>query len=101
MAKMTYLVHIHLAPRDPGSRLPPECASAIVDHTTHPGVVHVVVHPLAEPHPVVGLYIREPSLVQAEMSARQVWQQAVAAEPWLENWELVAAEVPLIEIDDA
>lgn len=97
---MTYLVHIYLTPRGPGVLLPAHSASAIVGSTAHPGIVHVVVHPLTQPNPVVGLYIREATLDQAERSARQVWQHAVAAEPWLGYWELVCAEVPLIPILD-
>ncbi|MER5468339.1 hypothetical protein ABZX90_00990 [Streptomyces sp. NPDC002935] len=100
MAKMTYLVHIHLAPRDPDMLLPTLSAAAIAGSTTHPGVVHVVVHPLARPHPVIGLYIREATLDQAETSARQVWRHAVVSEPWLDNWDLVCAEVPLIMVFD-
>ncbi|KAB1978630.1 hypothetical protein [Streptomyces triticiradicis] len=96
MAKMTYLVHIHLMPRGPGTSLPPHSASVIAGSTTHSGVVHVVVHPLARPHPVVGLYIRETTLDQAERSALQVWQHAVTAEPWLDHWDVICADAPLI-----
>ena len=94
---MTYLVHMHLAPRGPGVILPAHTASAIVCAANHPGVLHVVAHPLAQPQPIVGLYIREETLDQAEASARHIWQHAVAAQPWLGHWQLVRAEVPLID----
>ncbi|WP_262703259.1 MULTISPECIES: hypothetical protein [Streptomyces] len=34
---------------------------------------------------------------QVDASARHVWQHAVAAQPWLDNWQLVRAEMPLID----
>ncbi|WP_234323933.1 hypothetical protein [Streptomyces sp. NRRL S-481] len=60
----------------------------------------MVVHPEAEPHPVIGVYIREATLERAEAFARQIWRSAVRAQPWLADWELVRAEAPLIPTND-
>ncbi|MEU6492244.1 hypothetical protein ABZ890_17880 [Streptomyces sp. NPDC046984] len=94
--EMTYLVHIHVAPCRPGAALPSYTASAIASTMDHPEVVHVAVHPEAEPHPVIGVYLREATLELAEASARRIWRDAVSAQPRLADWELVHAEVPLI-----
>lgn len=96
MSKMTYLVHIHLAPREPGVALPAHTASTIATAANHPRVLHAVTHPLAEPHPVVGLYLQEATLDEAEAAARCIWQCALVTQPWLGQWQLVRAEVPLL-----
>ncbi|MEV7390511.1 hypothetical protein [Streptomyces sp. NPDC091215] len=100
MPEMIYLVHIHLSPRRPGALLPSECASVVAGSASRPGVAHVVVHSLAEPYPVVGLYLQEATLERAEAFARRIWERAVVAEPALGDWELVRAEVPLLQVDE-
>ncbi|MFB6905893.1 hypothetical protein ACFCWB_16665 [Streptomyces bacillaris] len=95
-----HLVHIHLRSRGAETALSPEGVAALAALADRPGVVHAVVHSSVLPHPVVGLYLREPGVLRAEESARRLWRQLAAAEPSLRGWELVRAEVPLLVLDD-
>ncbi|KJK45328.1 hypothetical protein ACFCYM_11630 [Streptomyces sp. NPDC056254] len=54
-----------------------------------------VAHPAAQPHPVVGVYMRAPSLEAAEEGAAAVWRAAAATHPQLRPWGLLRAEIPL------
>lgn len=96
-----YLVHVHLRPPRSGARLPAPTATAIARSAAgHDGLVHVSVHPDPEAAPVVGLYVRAPSLAAAEAAARRLWLHAASAHSALGEWELERAEVPLLPGSD-
>lgn len=92
-----YLVHIHLDPPPDGSRLPPRTHELMTGAAPEDaGLEFVVLHPEAEPHPVLGLYVRAPSLEVAEGRACVIWQRSQRAHPVLRRWSLIKAEVPLL-----
>ncbi|MFB6560848.1 hypothetical protein ACFCYH_18590 [Streptomyces sp. NPDC056400] len=91
-----YLVHAGLrAPRD---------ASAAVDLRSlirsclgpDDGAEHVSVHPHARPDPVIGMYLRAGSLVEAEEHAAILIRLLLSRCPELADWTPLRAEVPLI-----
>ncbi|MET8680908.1 hypothetical protein ABZW18_25830 [Streptomyces sp. NPDC004647] len=56
-------------------------------------------HAQALPYPVVGVFVRASTLVKAEAEAEAVWLRTVAIHPFLESWELLRSEVPLLALD--
>lgn len=91
-----YLVHVHLRSRY-GDLLPEWTASAIAGSAAGlEGFEHVSVHADAFPHPVLGIYLRAPSLEAAEAAAEALYRQAWASHQALRDWEFIRAEVPLL-----
>lgn len=92
-----YLVHLAIASAG-DSPLPAEIKHVLA--ATAPDTLeHVGVHPQAEPHLIISLFLRVLSLDEAETTAEQIWERAAAACPQLSDWSLVRAEVPLIPYD--
>lgn len=94
---MVYLVHIHLLPHRSGAGLPGSTAAAIARVLPDDmGIRHISLHASEQPAPVLGVYLESRTLAHAESSARSVWETAAAALPWLREWSLLRAEVPLM-----
>ncbi|MFI9269959.1 hypothetical protein ACIGXM_04485 [Kitasatospora sp. NPDC052896] len=91
-----YLVHACL--RGPSGAELPTDAAALVRSCAHATdqLEHVVAHPRARPHPVLGLFVVADGLGQAEARAWAVCRRALAERAALAGWELVEAQVPLI-----
>ncbi|GLX24169.1 hypothetical protein [Streptomyces lavendulae] len=91
-----YLVHAGLRP--------PRDASAAVDLRSlirsrlgpDDGAEHVSVHPHARPDPVIGVYLRAGSLVEAEEHAAVLVRLLLSRCPELVGWTPLRAQVPLI-----
>ncbi|MFJ8011882.1 hypothetical protein [Streptomyces sp. NPDC096339] len=97
-----YLVHIHLQPPSDGISLPPGTPELVtVAAPEEAGLELAVLHADVEPHPVLGLYVRAPSLEAAEGRACEIWQRSFQAHPVLRRWSLIKAEVPLLLPDSA
>jgi hypothetical protein len=92
-----YLVHLHLRPLRRDARLPASTAAVIEKcAAAADGVLHVSIHPEPPARPVVGIYLRAPSLQVAEATAAQLWRQAGALSRTLDAWTLARAEAPLL-----
>ncbi|MFI8266763.1 hypothetical protein [Streptomyces sp. NPDC085665] len=91
-----YLVHAGLrAPRD--AFLPADLRSLILSRLgPNDGAEHVSVHPHARPDPVIGLYLRAGSLVEAEEHAAILIRLLLSRCPELADWTPSRAEVPFI-----
>ncbi|MER6444107.1 hypothetical protein [Streptomyces venezuelae] len=91
-----YLVHAGLrAPRD-------TCAAidlrSLIRSRLGPGdgAEHISVHPHARPDPVIGLYLRAGSLVEAEEHAAVLIRLLLSRCPELADWTPLRPQVPLI-----
>jgi hypothetical protein len=94
-----YLVHLHLRRADgsPPTSLPGPTGPAVrAAAWPADGVEHVAVHDDARPHPVLGVFLVADRLEDAEAGARRAWEHARDRHPWLREWTLVQAAVPLI-----
>ncbi|MEV5507225.1 hypothetical protein [Streptomyces orinoci] len=92
-----YLVHISLC-GPMGVKLPNGVRELVMAHARpEEGVEHVVAHPHAEPHPVLGLFLRADRLRTAELRAAGVCRRAIERSPELAGWELLSAQVPLLD----
>ncbi|MEV8565843.1 hypothetical protein AB0436_09745 [Streptomyces sp. NPDC051322] len=92
-----YLVHVHLRTHPRGEYLPEWTAPALAHCAAgFDGFEHVTVHAAEGPHPVIGLYLRAPSLEEAESAAEGLWWSAWSTHHRLRDWEFVRAEVPLL-----
>ncbi|MFD5144363.1 hypothetical protein [Streptomyces sp. NPDC058401] len=90
-----YLVHARFQ-GPPGVVLPPRAAS-VVCALAHEGdgIEHVVAHPRALPHPIVGLYVRAGSLAQAESNAAGLCRRVLEHEEFA-GWALLLAQAPMV-----
>ncbi|MGW6704015.1 hypothetical protein ACWGDE_03825 [Streptomyces sp. NPDC054956] len=96
-----YLVHVHLSSHPSGEPLPGRTASAMTEAAAGcADVVHIAVHAETAADPVLGVYLRAPSLAEAEAAAGELWRAARAAHPWLSGWRLLRAEVPMLPIPE-
>ncbi|MFI6895910.1 hypothetical protein ACIBM4_17535 [Streptomyces sp. NPDC050256] len=94
---MVYLVHIHLLPHAFDIGLPGGTAAAIAAVLPDDmGIRHISLHAAEQPAPVLGVYLESRTLAHAESSARTLWETAADALPWLREWSLLRAEVPLM-----
>ncbi|MEU7075972.1 PAS domain-containing protein [Streptomyces narbonensis] len=112
-----FLVHVRLRPHPLGALLPESVAAlmAAADPTATAGgsttgptdpitaggigrVEHVSLHPRAESGPVIGVYVHARDPAAAEWVAVDAWHRAVAREPALNAWKLMA-EPPLMRPD--
>ncbi|MBT2447837.1 hypothetical protein J7F03_12280 [Streptomyces sp. ISL-43] len=96
-----YLVHVYLSSHPAGELLPGHTASvmtAVAEGRAE--VVHVAVHADTAADPVIGVYLRAASLHAAEASTRALWSAARAAHPWLDGWQLLRAEVPMLPVPE-
>ncbi|MFG2821770.1 hypothetical protein ACGFX4_20360 [Kitasatospora sp. NPDC048365] len=92
-----YLVHATLnAPPAGGGPLAPGLAASIRALAGPDQVEHVVVHPDAEPAPVVGVFLVADRLADAERRTAALVRRAVDELPELRGWDFGPAEVPLI-----
>ncbi|MFI9722422.1 hypothetical protein ACIHFE_22640 [Streptomyces sp. NPDC052396] len=92
-----YLVHVGLCGPQV-MKLPDNARELVLAHACpEDGVEHVVAHPHAEPHPVLGLYLRADRLSTAESRAARVCRRAIERSPELADWELLSAQVPLLD----
>ncbi|WP_328536605.1 hypothetical protein [Streptomyces sp. NBC_00344] len=92
-----YLVHVHLRSRSSGDLLPEWTATAIADCAAGlEGFEHVSVHAEAFPQPVLGIYLRAPTLEAAEAGAEALCRRVWSCHQALTAWEVVRAEVPLL-----
>jgi hypothetical protein len=92
-----YLVHVHLWPHPGGCDLPDTTASVIADCGSDiTGFEHVSVHSPNDSAPVVGIYLRAPTLEAAELAAESLWRHSCTAYPWLCGWKFRRAEAPLM-----
>ncbi|GHG73609.1 hypothetical protein [Streptomyces griseocarneus] len=93
-----YLVHVALRGRS-GAELPADARDVVLAHALpQDGVEHVVIHPHAVPCPVVGVYLLADRLETAEFRAERVCRRALASPSALDGWELVNAQVPLMDV---
>ncbi|MFE1561066.1 hypothetical protein ACFW6V_39555 [Streptomyces sp. NPDC058734] len=91
-----YLVHAGLrAPRDSSDAVD---LRSLIRSRLGPddGAEHVSVHPDAQPDPVIGMYLRAGSLVEAEEHAAVLLRLLLSRCPELADWTPLRAEVPLI-----
>lgn len=90
-----YLVHLHVRPRRRGDVLPGDTARVIEACAAGlGGIEYVTVHGGAQVSPVVGVFVRAPTLEVAKAAGEQAWWCAWLAEPRLRSWELLCARVP-------
>ncbi|MFD0122579.1 hypothetical protein [Streptomyces virginiae] len=92
-----YLVHAHLqAP--PGGALPPDTPSLVwAQAYLDEGLEHVVAHPCALPHPVLGFYVRAENLTAAELKAHELCRRLLDRVEFA-GWSLVRAEAPMVAL---
>jgi hypothetical protein len=92
-----YLVHAHLMPPSPGRTLPPDVAVCARTHARpQDRLEHACAHPLAHPHPVLGVYLLADSLAQAESNAARLCRRVLSDCPALHGWTLLRAHAPLL-----
>ncbi|GHF72303.1 hypothetical protein GCM10010218_62000 [Streptomyces mashuensis] len=92
-----YLVHASLC-GPPGAHLPDTVAeSTLALALPHERVEHVVAHPHARPHPVLGVFLLADGLTQAEERTAELCRRAIRTCAGLGEWRLVKAEVPLLD----
>ncbi|MEU9714919.1 hypothetical protein [Streptomyces sp. NPDC047976] len=90
-----YLVHARLQ-GPPGVALPPQVKSLVhVLAREGDGVEHVTAHPRALPFPVVGLYLRAESLVEAESTGAALCRRVLERAEFT-GWSLVLAQAPMV-----
>ncbi|WP_407838166.1 hypothetical protein ACE1OC_20070 [Streptomyces sp. DSM 116496] len=59
------------------------------------GLEHVAAHPRALPHPVVGLFLRAESLMEAESNAAVLCRRVLECAEFT-GWSLVLAQAPMV-----
>ncbi|MGW2722986.1 hypothetical protein [Streptomyces sp. NPDC001492] len=92
-----YLVHVYLRPHPYGCAMPDWTATAVAGCGAEvEGFEHVSVHRDQASAPTVGIFLRAPTLEEAEVAAESLWRRTCAAHPLLEDWEFWSAQVPLI-----
>ncbi|MFB8756617.1 hypothetical protein [Streptomyces nigra] len=95
-----YLVHVHLRAHPRGHALPEWTAAAVAGRGAEvTGFEHVSVHRTPASDPTVGIFLRAPSLAEAEAAAEHLWRRSCAVHPSLHDWEFRHAEVPLITLE--
>ncbi|MFI1826075.1 hypothetical protein ACH41E_06410 [Streptomyces sp. NPDC020412] len=92
-----HLIHAAFRPLVPDAVLPPHPSELFLS-AARPDerVEHVVTHPHARPHPVIGVFLLADSLDEAESRAEAFLRRVLTTEPSLTAWELVSATVPLM-----
>ncbi|MGW0771828.1 hypothetical protein [Streptomyces sp. NPDC002676] len=92
-----YLIHIRLRADSKSSILPVDIGD-LVRAAARPEehVEHVVTHPRAQPHQVLGVYLLAERLEDAEARATALCRRALESVSALRGWELVGAEAPLV-----
>ncbi|WP_330331872.1 hypothetical protein OHS33_20555 [Streptomyces sp. NBC_00536] len=92
-----YLVHARLQ-GPPGVALPLEARSLVRAQAVEDDALeHVVAHPRALPHPVIGLYVRADNLAAAESRAARLCRRVLEREEF-SGWSLVLAEAPMVAL---
>ncbi|MEU1816298.1 hypothetical protein ABZ543_14035 [Streptomyces roseifaciens] len=93
-----YLVHVGLRRPRRTTELPAEIGELVLSRALpRERIEHISVHPHARPHPVLGVYLLADRLEEAEAHAEQACRRAIARCPQLAWWELVDAQVPLLD----
>ncbi|MER0242317.1 hypothetical protein AAHZ94_09815 [Streptomyces sp. HSW2009] len=91
-----YLVHVHLT-ADSRATLPEGAAALITECVGHDEAVeHVVVHPAARGHVVVGVFVIAPSLAVAEAVAEAVCRRALHGREQWRGFTLTDCGVPFV-----
>jgi hypothetical protein len=91
-----YLVHVQVTgPEDVSF---PDMQAEDVRAYARPedGVEHVTMHPRAQPHSTLGIWVLAASLHAAEAQAGAFTRRLLHHHTLLDNWTLVRAEVPLL-----
>ncbi|MFB6838646.1 hypothetical protein [Streptomyces sp. NPDC056361] len=92
-----YLIHASLKALGGAAVLPPDIRALVLGQALpEERVEHVSVHAHAQPHPVLGLYLRSNGLLEAEAAARAICLRALLNCPELTGWTLLDAQVPLV-----
>ncbi|MFC5149519.1 hypothetical protein [Streptomyces aureoversilis] len=94
-----YLVHVGLRRPRRSTELPAEIRELVLARAlSRERIEHISVHPQARPHPVLGVYLLADRLEEAEEHAEQACRRAIAHCPQLARWEVVDAQVPLLDV---
>ncbi|MFJ9446688.1 hypothetical protein ACIRRH_33240 [Kitasatospora sp. NPDC101235] len=92
-----YLVHTVLRPDAPGRVLPVDTRGLLLAAVLpEDRVEHLVVHPDALPHPVLGVYLVTGSLAEAEHRAAAFCRRALAVAPAFAGWSEAGTAAPLV-----
>jgi hypothetical protein len=84
-----YLVHARLRAPTATAVLPSAMADLVLAHgRPEDRVEHISFHPLADPHPVLGLWLLAESSAEATARAAALCARAVAASALLRGWLL-------------
>ncbi|MEV7776780.1 hypothetical protein [Kitasatospora sp. NPDC088351] len=92
-----YLVHTALQPGAAGGPLPPDARELLLAAArVEDRIEHVVLHPHAVPHPVLGVYLLADSMEEAEARVAGFCDRALAAVRPFTGWCAAPPTVPLV-----